>query len=468
MERNKSAKITKIDKYRKPLNINLGLVIFAVVLIYIVISVVLSFRQKSIIPYVVQEGYLTQNQVYTGIIIREEEVVTADEAGYVNYYARQGEKSAVGNLIYTIDETGRLNEYLSESQNTNNTLSKKELRELKNSIIDFKCSFSPENFVSTYDFKNSIEGTVIQLANSSMIDRMQDIKNNKELSSLVMYGRSNKSGIIEYWIDRYESLSSDNVSASCFDMENYTRKQLMNNALVTVGDSVYKICSSEEWSLVIPMEETKALELLEKEYVLVRFTKNHDEAYGRVDVLHNSDGTYVELHFTNSMITFADERYLEVELILDESSGLKIPNSSIAQLEFYLIPESYITQSVETNSQGVLREKLLENGTSTTEYVETTIYNFKDGNYYVGMSALRTGDHIICPDTQNVYTISIRGSLIGVFNMNKGYADFRQIEILYENEEYSIVKSNTKYGLNVYDLIVLDAASVSEDQFVYE
>ena len=111
---------------------------------------------------------------------------------------------------------------------------------------------------------------------------------------------------------------------------------------------------------------------------------------------------------------------------------------------------------------------MLENGTTTTEYVETTLYNNKDGYYYVGMSALRTCDHIIAPDTQNVYTVSLRGSLIGVFNMNKGYADFRQIEILYQNDEYSIVKSNTKYGLNVYDLIVLDSQSVSEDQFVYE
>lgn len=51
--------------------------------------------------------------------------------------------------------------------------------------------------------------------------------------------------------------------------------------------------------------------------------------------------------------------------------------------------------------------------------------------------------------------------------MNKGYADFRQIEILYQNEEYAIVKSNTDYGLNVYDLIVQDASTVTADQFIY-
>lgn len=50
--------------------------------------------------------------------------------------------------------------------------------------------------------------------------------------------------------------------------------------------------------------------------------------------------------------------------------------------------------------------------------------------------------------------------------MNKGYADFKQINILYQNDEYAIVNSNTRYGLSVYDYIVLDASSVSDDQFI--
>jgi hypothetical protein len=66
------------------------------------------------------------------------------------------------------------------------------------------------------------------------------------------------------------------------------------------------------------------------------------------------------------------------------------------------------------------------------------------------------------------YAISKTGSLIGVYNINKGYADFKQITILYQNEEYAIVKPNTVYGLNVYDYIVLDAATVSDNQFIYQ
>ena len=60
--------------------------------------------------------------------------------------------------------------------------------------------------------------------------------------------------------------------------------------------------------------------------------------------------------------------------------------------------------------------------------------------------------------------MSRRATLVGVYNMNKGYADFKQINILYQNDEYAIVKSNTRYGLSVYDYIVLNAGSVKDNQ----
>ena len=52
---------------------------------------------------------------------------------------------------------------------------------------------------------------------------------------------------------------------------------------------------------------------------------------------------------------------------------------------------------------------------------------------------------------------------------NEQRFEMQQLDgILYQNEEYSIVKSNTKYGLNVYDLIVLEADAVSDNEFIYE
>ena len=81
---------------------------------------------------------------------------------------------------------------------------------------------------------------------------------------------------------------------------------------------------------------------------------------------------------------------------------------------------------------------------------------------------LRIGDYIIKPDSDEKYPISKRGKLTGVYNINKGYADFKKIQVLYDNEEYSVVKSGTTYGLSVYDYIALDASSVEEHDLTNE
>ena len=79
---------------------------------------------------------------------------------------------------------------------------------------------------------------------------------------------------------------------------------------------------------------------------------------------------------------------------------------------------------------------------------------------------LNTGDILHQLDSQNTEVVRERATLIGVYNINKGYADFREISILYQNEEYAIVKSDTEYGLKVYDYIVLNADSVNDQQFI--
>ena len=471
------------QKTNKNMPINIGIGVFVVIFLYMLVYVAIYLNHKSIAPYVVQEGFLSTNQIYTGIAIRDEVVINAKDAGYINYYIREDERASVDSLVYTLDGTGRLADLLDGNELGENALSDKELSKLKDEIIDYKHSFNPTNFSSVYDFKFSVKGTVMKLANHALMDELNQIKNNSDVRDFVTFCYSEYTGIVEYWLDGFEGFTSEMINATHFKKEDYKKTQLLNSELVEQGEHIYKICTNEEWSIVIPIEESKGQELLKEEYIKVRFLKNQEEAWGRVDLLHNSDGTYLELHFTNSMITFAGDRFLDIELVLNEDTGLKIPNSSIIQKEFFLIPEEFVTQSGTTGSYGVLRERAMEDGTITTEYTEISIYSLLNNEYYVDNTILRSGDHLVKPkvldmephDSQEkntqlpeVHTVSKIATLTGVYNMNKGYADFRQIEILYQNEEYSIVKSNTKYGLNVYDLIVLEADAVSDDEFIYE
>ena len=54
------------------------------------------------------------------------------------------------------------------------------------------------------------------------------------------------------------------------------------------------------------------------------------------------------------MIRYADDRYLSVELILEDESGLKIPRSSVIEEEFFVIPQEFITTGGNSSSQEFL------------------------------------------------------------------------------------------------------------------
>lgn len=463
----RNASNNKITKYRKPLNLNIGIIIFGVVFIYIIIGIFSYLTSEHIVGYEVPLGVLSTNNVYKGIALREESIFYSNSAGYINYYAREGERVAYNNLVYTVDETGRLSDYINTAALGENALSDEDLSELKSEIVDFSNLFSKDDFSAVYDFKYSVKGTVLKLANIAMLENAGNISS--EGASLISYGRASDSGIVIYSTDGYEDKTAENLTAEDFDEKEYKKNQLISNELVAANDAVYKLATNENWMIVIQTEEEKAKELLDEDYVKIRFLKNQDESWAKVSTYTGADGsTLVGLSFSNSMVSFCTDRFIDIELILDEDRGLKIPNSSIVEKQFYLVPEEYITQGGNNDAYGVMRESYLEDGTQTTEFIETNVYNVEDGEYYLDDSTLRLGDRLIKPDSAETYTISKQGSLIGVYNINKGYADFKQIVILDKNEEYAIVQSNTAYGLNVYDYIVLDATTVNEDDFIYE
>lgn len=99
-----NANNNKVVKYRKPINFNIGMLIFVVIAIYVVICVVLYMRSNPVVGYEVKVGSLSVNNVYNGVVIRDEQIITTQDAGYVNYYARESEKVACGDLVYTVED----------------------------------------------------------------------------------------------------------------------------------------------------------------------------------------------------------------------------------------------------------------------------------------------------------------------------------------------------------------------------
>lgn len=459
----------KISRIGKPINLNIGLIFFFVILVYLIISVVMYFTSKHIIGYQVKTGSLSVSNIYEGIALRNETVVTAGCAGYVNYFATEGEKVGTGNLVCGIDETGALQDYINQNMDAgSDVLSDRDLSSLKNEMINFSSSFNEKDFSSVYEFKYAIQGDVLKFSNRNLLNSIDDLRSQ---SALIKLCNSPASGVVVYSVDGFESKQPVNVDKSWFDKENYeeNKKQLINNSIVSIGDPLFKLSDSENWSILIEVDENRAAELVEEKYVKVKFLKNQYESWAKVTEIEGSDdGHYILLSFTNSMITFVMDRFINIELLLDTETGLKVPNSAICDKAFFIVPMDYLTKGGD-GADGILRETYNEEGQMIPEFIPVTIYNIdEENNAYLDDSILRLGDRIDMPDSAQTFVISKSGTLTGVYNINKGYADFKEIEILNSNEEYSIIRSNTAYGLVAYDYIVLDADSVETDEFIYE
>lgn len=461
----KRKKVLNLSRARRYSNINVGVIIFAVMFIYILICVILYFAKGHVNRYEVKSGSLSLSNVYTGTILREEKVISANSSGYINYFAHEGEHVACGDLIYSIDQTGRMSDLL-QDDSASDMLSANDLREIRSNFIDFTHNYSNEKFSQTYDFSYDTLGDVLKLTNYNMLSSLQS----DNYKGSVDFFYAPRSGVIVYNVDGYESKSADTLTLDeVVNHDESTKKQLTDNSLIGSNDALYKMITSENWSIVIPVENARIAQLEEEQYIEVKFLKNQNKSWAKVNtVQRGADYSLVNLELNNSMITFSKDRFIDIEIILENENGLKIPNSSIVEKEFYLIPKEFAVTDEKGNVEYFMRESYGENGEIISEKLETPVYSETETDYYVDTFSLRPGDNICKPESQDKYPISKIGTLIGVYNINKGFADFKEITILYSNDEYSIVKSNTNYGLVEYDYIVLDAESINEDDFINE
>ncbi len=455
--------------HRHPLNrMNLGIPVFGFIFIYIVIMMVLASRKTTIAGYEVMMGSLAKNTTARALALRTEMVVKSENNGYVNFYSHEDQRVSKGALVFSVDESGTLSELLKSRQTDKTAFSEDNLLEIKDTLAEYQTRFRDNTFYTLYDFKYSLEGTISRISNEKLLSTLDSLSGNSVMDNSLTRGYAPESGILIFSTDGFEDINAQSVNALSFDESGYERVSFENNSLVSAGENLYKIITDEKWSIILKWDDSWEDQFADGDYVNVRFLKNGNTSWGQESILSNADGKYLLLTFTNSCITFAEDRYIDVELLTNEKAGLKIPNSSIVNKQFYTIPADFVTRGGASDSEGFIREAYLEDGTKSTEFVDAKIYDREDDMVYIDTAAFNAGDILIKPDSEETYTVSSKASLTGVYNMNNGYADFTKINVLYSNKEYSIVESGTVYGLRVYDHIVLEGDSVEDDEFVFD
>lgn len=460
-------KETNVIKYRKPLNINIGVVIFVIIFIYVVFNVFMYFTETHISPYEVEYGTMAANNIYNGFVLRNETIYTSEYKGTVNYYVKEYSKVGFNDLIYSVDENGSVASKLNEAKQNVAQVSNAMSGDIIELLDDFQLSYNSTDFYEVYALKDEVNSLLNEALSLDALDLISEYADNAEGNNTFHRVRSPEDGIISYYVDGYEGVTVDSFDASMMNEATYQRENLKVNADVAAGDAVFKIINSEKWHIILPISSELAQELKDDTLIRIRFVKDSKEMYAEYVIREDNGAYYVVLTLKNAMIRYASERYLEVELLLAEETGLKIPNSAIIEKEFYTIPSAYFLKGDDSNEDGLLIEKTDKDGNQTTEFIDPTIYYRTEEFCYIDSEYVQAGDRIIKPDSTDKYTIGDdTATLQGVYNINKGYAVFKQIEIMFQNEEYSIIKIGTSYGVALYDHIALDGSKIQEDELI--
>lgn len=457
-------KSISIKKYRNRRELNLGIFLFAIVFVYLIITIVMYFTGDRISVYEVREGSIVRDNSYTGLIIRQETAVNAEADGYISYYQNENSKVRAGTNIYALSPQ-KLETAGSKEETVSGTLSPEAESAMVLQIQNFNENYNANNFSAVYSLKNEISSTLQNAFSDTKMNQLDEIiaSSGQEVTSYA----TGQDGVVAFTVDGFESLTKDSFTAQNFERSEYESTVLADQMQISAGDPVYRLITDEDWSVIVQLDRETAEELKAEEVssIRVRIDKDSETLWADFSIIEKEGDYYGCLDFDNSMIRYAEERFLNVELILEDESGLKIPKSSVVEEKFYIIPQEYITTGGNSTSDGVMVRDKKGNVTFT----QVNIYDIsEEGEAFVSRDDLEEGTEIVKPESSETYTIGKTKTLEGVYNINKGYAVFKKVTILCENDEYYIIQEGENYGLYNYDHIVQEGSSVGPDEVVFQ
>lgn len=439
---------------------NIGFIVFGIIFIYLTITVIVNLMKENISVCRVEEGQIVNSASFTGVCIRDEEVVNAAANGYINFYVGEGDKIANAGNIYLLNANAPIE---NPSEETAFSLAGN-FSEIRDQISVFSKNYSDSRFSQLYSLRYNLQSLSTEMLSASEIQHFETAASGGQIV------QTTQSGIVSYCYDGYENLTVENVNQQVLTDSAYEKKQIDPYTYIESGQPAYKLVKSHQWQIVIPLSSEQASMLSEIASVNLIFKKDNIETISDFYVRQGSDGAYGILTLNDYMVRYISERYVDVEIVFEEASGLKIPTSALVQKDFYQIPIQYLVQDNRSYQSGFYCERRNENGEIIADFRTTGIYYQDDNYFYVSTDDFEFGDYIGKVNAGNNderFRIGATGQLYGVYNVNKGYSQFEIVKILHKNSDYCIVQENLNYSVALYDNVVLDGSSVTENQIVY-
>lgn len=431
-------------------------------------------------------------------IIRDETVVYATSDGDVEYYYHEGDKVKNGSTICKIYEKDSSTELQSEIDELDQAIVKAQSKQLSNQLKDelanvdeyiyglideFLVYSNTDYSFNVYDLKSELESKFsikrnLYLQNSTSTSSNY-IKERNILSESLDYGASYiyspKGGVISYCVDGYESnYTPENISELKGKYLQQGSSKLISSSKknnVKAEDALCKIVDNTAWYItaILDHEETKNWTINDVKELRVKNVSEGTVVGTIVNVLEYNKSNIVTFKITEQMNKYMSFRDIEVEIIESEYSGIKIKNSSLEMRECIKLPAGCVVQ--KNNNYYVIKQ----DGSGRRQQQIDVCY-IDNSNYYVLASdnSVSKGEYVIVTEkkkledgteqtNEKVLMVGESVTLNGVYKVAGSIYKFVVVDVLAQNDTYTIVRDDESSELILYDKVILDSTTVSED-----
>ncbi|MBO4324117.1 MAG: hypothetical protein J5845_01785 [Lachnospiraceae bacterium] len=447
--------------------LNVGTVVFIAFTLYIIVNIILYFNHSHLSIYEVQMLPLASDTKAEAVIIRNETPIKTGIAGYVNYYMRSGTRVSKGETVYSIDESRQIYNMISGNDESY-TLSDEDIEQIKNCIYNYNEHYDKSDFSLVYSLKDELTTTVNSISDTYLMEHLNEILIDQSYAGSLTVHKAEASGLVSYFSDSLDGLDADHVTLETFNKKNYTSVNLFDASLKEQGSTIYKLLSDETWSIVLNLTEKQYEALSDKTTITYTIEDDDLTLTSPVIFMHIGDGYFARITLKQYMVRYLNKRFLTVNLDLVQEDGLKIPKSALVEKEFYMVPKSYFTKGGDSNKTGIMILRHDEEEKKKYyEFLPVEIYYEDDTYNYIDMKAITYGTFIYDDKTQDMFQISLVGKLTGVYCVNKGFAQFRRVELMQIGKEFVIVKNGMSFSIAEHDHIAKDSSTIDEAQTIY-
>ena len=446
----------------RTIKVNVAVITIAVVFLYVAIELIISIRKKPVTVYQVSKSDINNNIMLEGLAIRDELIVTTPKSGYTCFFIRDGEKVRKNATLCTIDSTGKIYTALEDTANFDELLTKDDYQDIRSVISLYKTSYSDATYYNAYNFENSVNNRVLELT-GELLTKQADAGG----VSLVTVAAP-ESGLVTYYTDGYEDYDAANISARDFDKSKYMKKTLKSGDASGAGDAIAKILPNETWHIYakVTPEQIEAFQD-EDSYVHFKIDNTSYDCYMPYTIIDAADGKYIDITLHKFMSNFMGERFLRLEILLADDTGLKVPMSSLVEKDIYKIPVNYFIYDGSDSTNHLEVEYVKKDGSKAEKDLTPTIYKRDEKYAYCDPNNFELTDVIKNRESGQEIAVSLMEStkLTGVYYTNRGTAEFRMVTVVKEIDEFALIKSSEM--ISPFDNVVLDSTQVHENQVLY-